>query len=84
MKMSLWIKKEKTYYYVNYDESEKLREKYLYHLSRLYDNIIAFTFVQRPKRVFNSDYVVEQIMSQLCIDDEVKDIVKNDFKIIPQ
>ncbi len=81
--MSLWIKQEKTYYYVNYDESEKLREEYLYYKSKLYDDITAFTFVQQPKRVFNSDYMVEQIMSQLSIDDEVKDIVKRDFKIIP-
>ncbi|MCD7892816.1 MAG: hypothetical protein LUG60_03855 [Erysipelotrichaceae bacterium] len=81
--MSLWIKQEKTYYYVNYDESEKLREKYVYYKSRLYDDTIAFTFVPQPKRVFNSDYMVEQMMSQLSIDDEVKDIVKRDFKIIP-
>ncbi len=81
--MSLWIKQEKTYYYVNYDESEKLREKYLYYKSRLYDDTMAFTFAQQPKRVFNSDYMVELMMSQLSIDDEVKDIVKRDFKIIP-
>ncbi|MCD7892809.1 MAG: hypothetical protein LUG60_03815 [Erysipelotrichaceae bacterium] len=81
--MSLWIKQEKTYHYVNYDESEKLREKYVYYKSKLYDDTIAFTFAQQPKRVFNSDYMVDQMMSQLSIDDEVKDIVKRDFKIIP-
>ena len=37
---------------------EKLREKYLYYKLRLY-NITAFTFVQQPKRAFNSDYMVE-------------------------
>ncbi|MCD8028037.1 MAG: hypothetical protein LUF02_05115 [Erysipelotrichaceae bacterium] len=75
------------YYYVMYDESDVIREEYAYKVSHyklnVYDEIVAFDFVQQPKRVFNSDYVVEQMMLQLSIEDEVKDIIKRDFKIIP-
>jgi len=85
--MSRWIKRDYVYYYVMYDESDVIREEYAYKVSHyklnVYDEIVAFDFVQQPKRVFNSDYVVEQMMLQLSIEDEVKDIIKRDFKIIP-
>ncbi|MCD7892288.1 MAG: hypothetical protein LUG60_01175 [Erysipelotrichaceae bacterium] len=79
--MSRWIKNDNKYYYVKYDESEEIRLKYL--TKKLRYNIMAFDFVGQPRKVFNTDYVVEQIMSKLSIDDEVKDIVKRDFKMIP-
>ncbi|MCD7808370.1 MAG: hypothetical protein LUH02_03430 [Erysipelotrichaceae bacterium] len=79
--MSRWIKNDNKYYYVKYDESEEIRLKYL--TKKLRYNIMAFDFVEQPRKVFNMDYVVKQIMSKLSIDDEVKGIVKRDFKMIP-
>ncbi|MCD7948958.1 MAG: hypothetical protein LUG12_01680 [Erysipelotrichaceae bacterium] len=79
--MSRWIKNDNKYYYVKYDDSEEMRIKYSSKVLRY--NIIAFDFVQQPKKVFNTDVVVEEIMNQLSIDDEVRDIVKRDFKMIP-
>ncbi len=78
--MSRWIKNKNTYYYVKYDESEEMRLKYSSNMLRY--NIMAFDFVQQPKKFFNTDIIVENIMNQLSIDDKVKDIVKRDFKLI--
>ncbi|MCD7948787.1 MAG: hypothetical protein LUG12_00810 [Erysipelotrichaceae bacterium] len=82
--MKQWIKNGNKYFYVKYDnQNETMRKSYLYHHMKRYDEIIAFNFVQQPKRVLNTDFVVEKMMSKLSIDDEVRHIVKKDFKIIP-